>query len=266
MVHGVGRAWLDDVTLSADGVPVSVVTPSVGRPWKPADPSLRPVTATPGWYDSDPDFWLAQHNELLAITAKNRGACDILWFGDSIGRGWGGRGGDDFIPEWRAAFGQYKTLNYSIPGDAAENVLWRMLHGEGDGIFPRLVVIAIGTNNLWDPAVPPDAVAAGVKRCAKVARRRFPNATVLVLAPLPIAREASAPNRVRLDTIRAQILNLFRVTPDAAVRVFNCSRKFIEPDGTLSPDVFPDYIHPSSIGYARYAEYLKPVITKALSR
>jgi lysophospholipase L1-like esterase len=264
-VNGIGKAWLDDVSLSAEGANVVIVRPTPGRPWQPTDPSLRPVTATPGWYENEPEWWNDEHQALLALTAKNQGPCDIVWFGDSIGRGWGGRPGEDFIPEWRALFGGYKTLNYSIGGDATQNVLWRMLHGEGEGVNPRLVVIAIGTNNLWDGGVPPDAIAAGVRRCTKVARRQFPGAKVLVVAPLPIAREPNSPNRLKLDVVRANILHIFRLNPHPDVRVLNCSRKFLEADHTISPAIMPDFVHPSVLGYARYAECLQPAISKLLS-
>jgi beta-glucosidase len=199
------------------------------------------------------------------MTADNQGPCDILWFGDSIGKLLGGRPGEPFIPEWRAAFGQLKTLNYSIAGDTSQNVLWRMLHAEGEGVYPRLVVVEIGTNNTWDVAVPPEAVAAGVRRCAKVARREFPNAKVLVIAPLPVAQAPNSPNRLRLDAIRFQTLSLFRATPDPAVRIVNFSRYFLEADGTVSPEILPDFIHPSSVGYSRYVALLQPVIGKLLA-
>jgi lysophospholipase L1-like esterase len=264
-VHGAGRAWLDDVSLSAEGVNVRTIIPATPQPWQPIDPALRPVTPTPGWSEASSEWWNDQHNQFLASTAANQGPCDILWFGDSIGLLLGGQSGWEFIPEWRAAFSQYKTLNYSIPGDSTENVLWRMLHGESDGIHPRLIVIEVGTNNVYDRAVPTAAVAAGIRRCAKVARRNHPAAKILVIAPLPIAHDPGAPNRLRLDLIRGQLLNLFRANPDPAVRVLNFSAKFLEADGTISAEILPDFIHPSSLGYARYVECLQPAIYKLLS-
>jgi hypothetical protein len=54
-----------------------------------------------------------------------------------------------------------------------------------------------------------------------------------------------------VDAVRAQILNAFRTNTDRTVRVLNCSRRFIEADGSISVEVVPDFIHPSALGYPR---------------
>jgi lysophospholipase L1-like esterase len=263
-VKGAGKAWLDDVTLSSTAVEVVAMNPPTPAPSQPADPALRPIRPTPGWFPKAPEAWLTIHQALLAKTQKNRGPCDILLLGDSIGAGWGGTRTEPFIPEWVDAFGQYETLNFSIGGDCTQNILWRLLNGEGDGVAPRLVILAVGSNNVWDDEVPPDAVAAGVHKCVKVARRKFPSAKVLVIAPLPMQEDPRSEFRRRLDAIRSETLALLRENPDPSVRVVNFSRKFLQPDGTISAEIMPDFVHPNSAGYEIYAERLRPVVAELI--
>ena len=36
--------------------------------------------------------------------------------------------------------------------------------------------------------------------------------------------------------------------------------KFLQPDGTLSADIMPDFLHPSPKGYVIWADAIQPVI------
>ena len=48
---------------------------------------------------------------------------------------------------WDALFGN-RALNLGFGWERTQNVLWRIDHGELDGLNPKLAVIHIGTNNL----------------------------------------------------------------------------------------------------------------------
>ena len=68
--------------------------------------------------------------------------------------------------------------DYGIGGDSTRQVLWRLGHGLVDGLAPKLVVLKIGTNNLYGDhnAGTDEEIARGIKTvvkpCAKNCRRR----------------------------------------------------------------------------------------------
>ena len=68
----------------------------------------------------------------------------VIFYGDSITQDWAGSGLDTW--EWRYQY--LPSVNYAIGGDQTQNVLWRILNGEVEGLSPDLVVLKIGTNNI----------------------------------------------------------------------------------------------------------------------
>src|SRR5215218_636505 len=76
--------------------------------------------------------------------ALEKGPIRLVFVGDSITDAW--RGGEqNSIYEER--WGKYNPLNLGISGDKTEHVLWRLEHGELDGLEhgAKLVVMMIGT-------------------------------------------------------------------------------------------------------------------------
>ena len=48
---------------------------------------------------------------------------------------------------WKKHYDGRKAVNLGISGDRTQHVLWRLDHGNIDGISPKVAVIMIGTNN-----------------------------------------------------------------------------------------------------------------------
>ncbi|MBI1914773.1 MAG: hypothetical protein HYS12_08555, partial [Planctomycetes bacterium] len=86
-----------------------------------------------------------RHEKFLAIA--KRGGVDVLFLGDSITDAWGGeghgKGGGNTIFE--EEFVPLKAANFGIGGDRTQHVLWRLQHGELEGIQPKVVMLMIGT-------------------------------------------------------------------------------------------------------------------------
>ncbi len=66
---------------------------------------------------------------------SKEGTAELVFLGDSITQGWDGKGKE----VWAKYYGQRKAANFGISGDRTEHVLWRMDHGNFDGLKPKLV-------------------------------------------------------------------------------------------------------------------------------
>ena len=49
---------------------------------------------------------------------------------------------------------------------------------------------------------------------------------------------------------------------DPRVTYLDIGDKFLQPDGTLTADIMPDFLHPSAKGYEIWADAIQPVIDK----
>ena len=79
-----------------------------------------------------------------STNAPKQGDVDLVFIGDSITDGWQTRRGKAV---WEKYYGNRKAMNAGIGGDNTEHVIWRIDHGNLDGLKPKLAVIMIGTNN-----------------------------------------------------------------------------------------------------------------------
>ena len=54
---------------------------------------------------------------------------------------------ENFLPTWQQFYAPRKALNLGFSGDTTAHVLWRINHGEVDGLHPKVAIVLIGTNN-----------------------------------------------------------------------------------------------------------------------
>ena len=89
-------------------------------------------------------WWLKRHEDIMAL--PNRAECQIVFVGDSITDGWDAEGGG--LQVWNKEFVPLGAVNLGIVCDSTQHALWRILHGEVDGM-PQLkvAVIELGVNN-----------------------------------------------------------------------------------------------------------------------
>src|SRR3954451_16101873 len=108
-----------------------------------------------------------------------QGNVDLIFIGDSITQGWEGAGKN----VWDEFYGKRNAVNLGIGGDRTQHVLWRLDHGNIDGIHPKLAVLMIGTNN--SSTNTSEQIAEGVKLIVEKLRAKLPNTKVLVLGIFP---------------------------------------------------------------------------------
>jgi lysophospholipase L1-like esterase len=254
-VEGVGRAWLDDVTLSGEGASVVMLPPAESGPVAPREPEeakLIPVTPLPGYFAGHPKVWTIYHEQNLKRAKE--GSVDVLFLGDSITQGWSGVGKE----HWEKNFVPLKAANFGIGGDKTGNVLWRIEHGEVDGISPKLVVLMIGVNNIWSGKNSGEEIAGGVRAIVEKLRAKLPQTKVLVLGVLPIGDKGEDLGRFRVKEINDHAAKL---DDGATVRFFDVGARLLQKNGKLLEGAYgPDNVHLTAKGYEVLAKELAPIV------
>ena len=213
----------------------------------PLSPATTPATR--------PGDWWAQRQATLNARVKP-GHGDLIFVGDSITQGWEDGGKD----VWAKFYGKRNAVNLGIGGDETEHVLWRLDHGNVDGIKPKLAVVLIGTNNSGNGQSAAE-VAAGVKAVVAKLREKLPQTKILLLAVFPRGSDNNDPIRKTNVKTNAIIANL---ADGQTVFFLDVGPKFLKADGTLSKSIMPDLLHPNAKGYQIWAETMEPVVVKLM--
>ena len=205
---------------------------------------------------SDQDWWMKMHQSFLDRAKKKD--VDLLFVGDSITQGWG----DNSV--WNRYYSPRNAANFGISGDRTQHVLWRLEHGEIEGINPRVVVLMIGTNNIGSNS--PEEIAEGVKLVVSRLREKLPMTKVLVLGVFPRGQDGSrefvqAHDSSKLSETPAKINALVAKLDDGKmVKYVDISKSFMNEDGTIPKTLMPDFLHLSEAGYKHWAEAIEPTL------
>jgi beta-glucosidase len=244
---------------------VSVANVRITREAKPglACPDYRTQSVTPAMLNESwsIDWWLPRHKEKLEEKRRLVDAGtppQVVFIGDSITQGWEKDGRE----VWQRHFAKLNGLALGFGGDRTENVLWRLQHGEIDGIDPKAAVLMIGTNNTGHRAENPETTAAGIKRLLDEIRQRLPRTPVLLLAIFP---RGEKPDDF-LRSINERVNKLIAGYADGrSVHFLNINAALLNADGTLSKDVMPDLLHPNEKGYGLWQRAMAPTLDKLLA-
>jgi lysophospholipase L1-like esterase len=212
------------------------------KPRTPAD-AVTPAVKNP-----------ERHEGFLARVKQ--GPVGLLFLGDSITDAWPRRGKaswDKFAP--------YDPADFGISGDRTEHVLWRITHGELEGIDPKVVVIMIGTNNIGHFAdEKPEWAANGVKKILDTVHAKLPKAKVLLLAVFPRgAKDSDA--RKKVEAINGIICGF---AEGQKTTYLDIGKKFLDANGELPKDIMPDALHPNEKGYDIWYDAMWPTLEKLL--
>jgi lysophospholipase L1-like esterase len=196
---------------------------------------------------------VARHRHLLGLARK--GDVQVLFLGDSITRRWEEAGRE----AWDEHFAPLRAANFGVGGDGTQHVLWRITAGkELEGLHPRACVLLIGTNNLATNSAP--ETADGIKAIVRELRRQQPDMHILLLGLFPRGARASDPLRGKVKEVNREVARL----DGDKVHYLDIGDRFLEPDGSLSKDVMPDYLHPGKKGFQIWANALLPKLKEVL--
>jgi (4-O-methyl)-D-glucuronate---lignin esterase len=205
---------------------------------------------------------LTAHAEL--VDKAKKGGIDIYFVGDSIARRWGATDYPDLLANWRQNFFGWNAADFGWGADKTQHILWRLEHGELDGVDPKIIVVLAGTNNVG--TVPPTAaviedVTRGIKAILDACHRKAPRAAIVLTAIFP--RNDNVAVIPAIDRINA---NIARFADGKTVRFLNVNDKLADANGRLLDGMMNerDRLHPTVKGYQIWADGLKPIFTARL--
>jgi len=214
-------------------------------------------------------WWRERHEQKLA--ELRHGPVELIFLGDSITQNWEKTGPEawaNFQPSWRQFYGDRHAVNLGFSGDATSHLLWRIEHGELDGIAPKAAVILIGANNLGNVHWSASDTVVGIATVVAETRRRLPRTKLLLLAVLPSDRSAWA-TAATLEINRALAA---RFSHDAGLSYMDLAPLFLR-NGVVDPGQFYDPLqqppaaplHPTAQAQARMAAAIEPTLARLLN-
>lgn len=191
------------------------------------------------------------------VKRAKEGKIDLVFLGDSITQGWGNNA------VWQKHYEPLAAVNFGIGGDTTENVLWRIQNGELEGLGPKVIVLLIGTNNFGLQGHSPDQVVKGVATIVQTLRKKLPSSKVLLLAIFPRDEKPGTDARKNIKKVNDQIVKL---DDRRSVRYLDIGAKLANPDGSLSKEIMPDFLHLSEKGYEIWAEAMDPLLKEMIGK
>lgn len=244
-----------------DSVVKSIVTASLVVAAATSFGAIRAVTPT-AW-NGDPNCWqMKRHAEKMGVVTN--GGAKVVFVGDSITHFWESSG----KAQWAKYFaeGKRKALDLGTSADRTEHVLWRITEGgELDGYEAKVILLMIGTNNSGhfpvEKETPIDTIM-GIRKILDVIKEKQPGARTILTAIFPRGETADDPFRRRNDAVNKEIATF---ADGKSVIWCDFTDKFLDAQGRLSREFFPDLLHPNARGYEIWASAVIPLIDKVLA-
>src|SRR5436190_8442196 len=204
-----------------------------------------------------PDQGWQNRQELLNKRARDAGEkAQVIFIGDSITQAWEGEGKE----VWQENYASLNAVNLGIGGDRTQHVLWRLEHGNIDGLKPKAAIVMIGTNNSNGEDNTVEQIAEGVQAIVKKLRERLPDAKVLLCAIFPRGENPN-PQRGKILQVN-QIIH--KLADGQNVIWVDFGHKFLNEQGQIAREIMPDYLHLSPKGYEIWAESLERPLNRGL--
>ena len=228
----------------------------------PTNTAIIPVSKL----ENDSYNWWDRHAEVLRV--KDSINPEIVLIGNSITHFWGGEpklkyaDGKSRKPNgpnaWASVFANHRVLNLGFGWDRTQNVLWRLDHGEIDGLHPRTIIMHLGTNNTSETANARMNSAAeiveGIRAVCMRLRSKVPGAHLVLMKVFPREEKPDHPRRILINEINKQLEVFAR---ENGIDLLDIGPKMLTPDGTLSKEIANDFCHPTEKGYQIWADEIR---------
>jgi lysophospholipase L1-like esterase len=194
--------------------------------------------------------------ELNRRVQEDAGRAPLIFVGDSITQGWEWNGKQI----WAKYYAPRHALNLGIGSDHTQHVLWRLDHGNLDGLHPKVAVVLIGVNNAPDESNTPRMILEGVTAVVEKLRTKLPETKILLLGIFPL-REDFNPQRAKVLQVNQA---LHKLDDGKWVHFLDIGHLFIAHDGKIPKEMMRDFLHPSALGYQLWAEAMEPKLAGLL--
>ena len=216
--------------------------------------------------ENDSYNWWNRHAEVLRV--KDSINPEIVLIGNSITHFWGGEpklkyaDGKSRKPNgpnaWASVFANHRVLNLGFGWDRTQNVLWRLDHGEIDGIHPRTIIMHLGTNNTSETANArmnsATEIVEGIRAVCMRLRSKVPGAHLVLMKVFPREEKPDHQRRILINEINKQLEVFAR---ENNIDLLDIGPKMLTPDGTLSKEIANDFCHPTEKGYQIWADEIR---------
>ena len=192
---------------------------------------------------------IAKHNKILGMKYKDD--IQLVFLGDSLTRRW-----EDNIGIWNTYFAAYHPVNFGVGGDSLENIKWRILNDELEGINPKVIVVLVGTNNLDKD--PEEVIVSGIEEIVGMIRAKLKDTKIVVLGLLPRNHTKAGKNYgKKIARINRQLTARFAATK---ITFKDIGAILINKKGRVSNAIMPDGLHLNDKGYELIGPELRKVI------
>ena len=207
--------------------------------------------------------WHQRHEQVVELIAKTQ--VDMIFIGDSITHMFGGLPKSPIArgqKTWATYYGHRNAVNMGFGWDRTQNVLWRLTHGELEGIEPKVAVVLIGTNNRTGTRNArqntPAEIAEGVTAVCRTILKKSPTCHILLLGVLPRSPEHFVKPIQEINRLLAPLNKQKHIT------FLNMVDQFADTTGLPKTELMHDGVHPNAAGYQVWAETMEPVLSKLL--
>lgn len=215
------------------------------------------------------ESWWADRHKAVLEAVKSQPDTQLLMIGDSITNNYDKANPPDenFQPTWKEFYEPRKAINLGFSGDTTANVLWRLDHGEVDGLHPKAAVLLIGTNNTGHAQQSAEETEVGIDAVIAELEQRLPETHILLLGLLP--SDISPEKAVRDEAVNRYLATCYG--ENARVTYLDISSIFYA-NGQLNTAIYYDprlpqhgrALHPDTVGQRRMAEAIEPTLAKLM--
>ena len=201
------------------------------------------------------DHHIAKHGKILEM--RKAQDIQVVFLGDSLTRRW-----EDNIDLWNTYFAGYNAANFGVGSDCLENIKWRILNGELEGIAPKIVLVLAGTNNLDQDSV--ETIVGGIGEIAGIIREKLKDTKIVILGLFPRnENEMGTKYAQRINEINGRLGRQFGST-DILFR--DIGADLVNAEGIVSEMIMPDGVHLNRAGYEIIGPKLKAIIEELWSK